>query len=81
VIIIAIAVGMAVIGFRVLGSGLSDPSVRVLITAVVYTGIWTMLSLLAIPLLYGIEIFGTLIYIALSLGYVIGVIEKISGVE
>lgn len=79
-IIIAIASGMAIIGFRFLASGLADSSVRVLITAVSYTGIWTMLSLLAVPLLNGIEIFGVLIYVALSLLYVIGVIEKISGV-
>lgn len=80
-IIVIIATATALLGIKVLGSGLSDESVRVLITTTVYASIWTILSLLAIPLISSIEIFGSLIYIILTIGYVIGVIEKISGVE
>jgi len=32
------------------------------------------------PLLLSIELFGTLIYTALTIGYTIGVVEKMSGV-
>ena len=79
-IIVVIATATALLGIQVLGSGLSDNSVRVLITVTIYASIWTILSLLAIPLFSGIELFGTLIYVALTVGYIIGVMEKISGV-
>ena len=78
-IIIALAMITSVIGLRVLGSGLSDASVRTLTIAIIYTSIWTVLSVLAYPLFAGIELFGVLIYVALTIVFVIGVIEKISG--
>lgn len=78
VILIAITVGIAFVGIKVLGSGLSDPSVRVIITATVYTGLWLVLSVLASSLIFSIEIFGNIIYVILTIIYVIGVIEKIS---
>ena len=80
VILVVIATASALLGIKVLGSGLSDDSVRVLITVTIYASIWTILSLLAIPLIYAIELFGTLLYVALTIGYVIGVMDKISGV-
>jgi len=80
-IIVIIATGTALLGIKILGSGLADPSVRVLITATIYSAIWILLSLLAIPLIHSIEHFGILLYVALTIGYIIGVIEKISGVE
>lgn len=79
-IIVVIATATALLGIQFLGSGLSDNSVRVLITVAIYASIWTILSLLAIPLIKGIEFFGTLIYVGLTIGYIIGVMEKISGV-
>ena len=78
VILIAITVGIAFVGIKVLGSGLSDPSVKVIITATVYTGLWLVLSVLASSLIFSIEIFGAIIYVVLTIIYVIGVIEKIS---
>lgn len=78
-IIIVIATVGAIVGIQVLASGLSPESVRVLIIAIAYTGIWTVLSFLALPLISSIEIFGSLIYVTLTIGYVIGVIEKVGG--
>lgn len=78
-IIIALAMVTSVIGLRILGSGLSDESVRTLTIAIIYTGIWTLLSVLAYPLFASIELFGVLIYVALTIVFVIGVIEKIAG--
>lgn len=80
-IILLIAIGIALLGIRFLGSGLSDQSVRILTISAIYSGIWIMLSLLATPLLLSIEIFGLLMYIGLSIGYILGVIEKLSGSE
>lgn len=78
-IIITLAMATSVIGLKVLGSGLSDASVRTLIIAITYTSIWSILSLLAFPLFASIEFFGLLLYISLTIFFVIGVIEKISG--
>lgn len=80
-IIIVIATLGALFGIQVLASGLSPESVRVLIIAVAYTGLWTVLSVLALPLISSIEIFGSLIYVVLTIGYVIGVIGKVGGNE
>ena len=77
-IIIIASVG-AIIGIQVLGSGLSPESVRVLIMAIAYTGLWTVLSVLSFPLITSIEIFGGLIYVVLTIGYVIGIIQKFGG--
>lgn len=77
--IIVIASVGAAIGIQVLASGLSSESVRVLIMAIAYTGIWTVLSILSLPLISSIDIFGPLIYVVLTLGYVIGIIQKFGG--
>ena len=79
IIIITIASAVALIGLKILGTGLSDESVRTIIIAISYTTIWSVLSALAIPLLYSIDVFGILIYVALTIVFVIGVIEKMSG--
>jgi len=80
VMIAVIAVAVMILGLRVLASGLSDSSVRIMGVAISYVGIWFFLSVLAMPLIIGIEIFGFVIYISLTLTYTIGVIEKMSGV-
>lgn len=66
-------------GVQVLGSGLNQSSVRIIILLTGYIGIWTTLSILSFSLINSIEIFGSVIYISLTLGYTIGVIKSISG--
>ena len=78
-IIIIIATVGALIGIQVLGSGLSSESVRVLIISIAYSGLWGVLSALSYSLIISIELFGSLIYIVLTIGFVIGIIEKIGG--
>jgi len=80
VLVSAVAVAVMLLGLRILGSGLSDDSIRILCVALSYIGIWMFLSVLAMPLLLSIELFGALIYTALTIGYTIGVVEKMSGV-
>jgi len=80
VMIAIIAVAVMILGLRVLASGLSDSSVRIMCVALSYVGIWFFLSVLAMPLMVSIEIFGFIIYISLTLLFTIGVIEKMSGV-
>lgn len=77
-IIILIAGVSIVIGLQVLGSGLSDTTVKILTILTAYGSLWIILSLLSMPLLFESQLFGLLIYTILTLIYVIGMIEKIS---
>ena len=67
-----------VAGIQILGSGLSDNSHRIIMICSIYIGVWAILSVIALPLIWAIELFGGLIYISLTLGYVFGIIQKIS---
>lgn len=75
IIIIAITI-VAVIGLRIFNSGLSDHSVKVISTGLLYGGIWLSLSVLGYGMLNSIEIFGSVIWVLLTLMYTIGVINK-----
>lgn len=82
-IVLLITVGLiaAGLGITVLGSGLSPASVRIMIMLTAFYGIWFTLSLIAFPLIIEIEIFGSIIYIGLTIGYSIGIIKKLAGSE
>lgn len=67
-------------GVNILGSGLSDNSVRTITIVAIFSGIWIILSVLIAPLIWSIEIFGSLIYILLTISYTIGVIQKVVNV-
>ena len=69
----------AITGISVVGSGLNPQSARIIILAIVYGGLWGLLSLLAYSLIVSIEVFGAVIYVAITIAYVIGVIQSISG--
>ncbi len=73
--IIIVALGT---GIQVLASGLSPATVRIFILITGYVGIWTALSVLVFSLIVSIEIFGSVIYITLTIAYVTGVVQKIS---
>ena len=77
--ILTTIIGIALItGIQVLASGLSPASVRVILLITAYTGAWAALSVLVFNLIVSIEIFGSVIYIILTVAYVVGVIQKIS---
>jgi len=79
VIFVVIIVIAAILGIQILASGLSPESIKFIMNAILYFGIWTLLSIPCFNLIISIEIFGTLIYISLTIAYVIGVIQKLSG--
>ena len=79
VIFVVIIVIAAILGIQILASGLSPESVKFIMNAVLYFAIWSLLSIPCFNLIISIEIFGTLIYICLTIAYVIGVIQKIAG--
>lgn len=76
-IIIALVALAAAIGIQVLGSGISEQSVRIIITIVGYGSIWAFFSVLSLNLIIAIEIYGTIIYLSISILYVVGVMRKI----
>lgn len=78
VIVVLIVLAIAV-GIQIIGSGLSPTSVRVIIIGTAYIGLWVLFSIIAEPLISSIEIFGALIYITLTMGYVYGVVQQFSG--
>lgn len=68
-----------IVGISFLGSGLNPASTKIIILALTYTGLWVLLSTLAYSLIVSIEIFGGVIYVSITIAYVIGVIQSISG--
>ena len=68
---------VAIFSFQVLGTGLSDVGVSTLRAGFFYGGVWGVLSVLTWDLVISIEIFGAIIYIVLTMLYVIGVFQKI----
>ena len=79
VAISAIVVGV-IGGIDVVGSGLSEHSVKLLSNSVLYFGLWGIFSSIAIPLILEIPMyFGVIIYTILTLMYVVGVISLSNG--
>lgn len=75
IIIIAITI-VAVIGLRIFDSGLSEHSIKVISTGLLYGGIWLSLSVLGYGMLNAIPVFGSILWVVLTLMYTIGVINK-----
>lgn len=67
---------VAIVGIKLFGSGLSDQTVRITTLVIVYSSIWTLLSIPAFPLITSIEVFGPLIYIVMTIGYAVGVVNN-----
>ena len=78
-IIITITTIATLVGGQFLGSGLSPASVRVIIMVAGYVGLWGVLSILVIDLIKSIAVFGSIIYITITLAYTIGVVQKVGG--
>lgn len=81
VIFIVIIVIAGILGIQILASGLSPESIRFIMNAILYFGLWSLLSVMASGLILSIEIFGTIIYLTLTIAYVIGVLQKQTGGE
>lgn len=77
--IIVIVVLASVVGINVVGSGLSDSSVRTITIGTAWGGMWLVFTVLSLPLMLSIEVFGVFIYVILTVLYVIGVYQKIGG--
>jgi len=79
IMFVAIGVLVGLLGFNVVGSGLSDTAIRVILWVTVHGAIWGLFSVLSMSLIVAIELYGSLIYIGLTGMYVFGVIQKLVG--
>ncbi|MGV9141364.1 MAG: hypothetical protein ACOC1X_00335 [Promethearchaeota archaeon] len=77
ILILAITVSV-ILGLNLFGFGLAESTVRTVTIAFVYGGLWASLSLLSYGAIESIPYFGGLLYLTLTFGYTIGVMEKIS---
>lgn len=67
------------LGITVVATGLSTEAVKIALYLTFYVGIWVLLSGFSENLIRSIDIFGALIYITLTIGYTIGVIQNMAG--
>ena len=78
-ILIATLIGIAgAVGISVVSTGLNPQSSRIIVLALVYGVLWWLLSIPAFGLISSIAIFGPIIYVFISVAYVIGCIQKIT---
>jgi len=78
-IIIGLTVVGGAIGFNLLGSGLNTASVKIIVLGAFYIVIWIFLSSISQPLIVEIEVFGTLLYLTITIWYAIGCIRQLAG--
>jgi len=77
ILIAALAIGIA-FGFKFVGSGFNDESQRMVFIAIMLMGLWAGLSLVGKDMLFN-SIFTIILYVALTLMYVIGVSQQLMG--
>lgn len=69
------------VGVKILGSGLSDVTVKTIILITGYAGVWGVLISLSLPLINLIGMFGLILNVALTILYVIGVVQSLGGLS
>lgn len=79
-IVVMIAIGL-VAGIQVLGSGLSDISVKIIYTSIFFYTLWALLSVFGLPSITVVPIVGWIFYFFLTLVYSVGVVGQINGAE
>lgn len=77
ILVAAIAVGI-LCGIRVLASGLSESAQQIIFPAVTYLAIWIVLSALSSSLLFGSGMMFSILWIVLTIVYIIGMVMEMS---
>lgn len=78
-IIIAVSIIGSIIGIRVLGSGLSETTIKILYNTIFFYGIWGLFSVYALEWFLLIPVVGWLFYGALTGILSFGIIQQING--
>jgi len=78
-IVIAVSIIASLIGIRVLGSGLSEMTVKILYNTIFFYGVWALFSVFALEWLLIIPIGGWIIYLILTGVLSFGIVQQING--
>jgi hypothetical protein len=77
-IVIAVSIIGSLIGIRVLGSGLSEMTVKILYNTIFFYGVWGLFSVFSLELLLLIPIGGWIIYLLLTGILSFGIVQQIN---
>lgn len=78
-IIIAVSVIVSLIGIRVLGSGLSEMTIKILYNTIFFYGIWALFSVFSLELLLLVPVGGWIVYCGLTGLLSFGIVRQING--
>lgn len=78
-IVIAVSVIGSLIGIRVLGSGLSETTVKILYNTIFFYGVWGLFSALSLQWFLIIPIGGWIVYFVLTGMLSFGIVQQING--
>jgi hypothetical protein len=79
IIIILLTSVIVVAGFRALGTGIGNFSLKAMYTLTAYIAVWGVFSVIGFPLISAIPYVGTIIYFVLTAMYCLGIIASASG--
>lgn len=78
-LITALIILAGIAGLKVFGSGISDISVGTIVKGTGFMALWAIFSVVAYPLITGVEIFGVILYLILTSCYAIGILGQVGG--
>jgi len=78
-VMMSIIVLGSIVGIRVMGSGILGISAEIIVKGAFYFALWGLFSIFAQPLISAIPIFGILIYLMLTIMYIIGFVQGLLG--
>lgn len=78
--LLVVIVGLsAIVGFKILGSGISEWSVSAILKGGMLISVWTIFSAISMKLIVGVPFFGAILYFLLTVAYAIGVLGSFGG--
>lgn len=78
IVLFAIFIGIGIIAsVNILGTGLSSYGAGIITKIAYYTAFWVIFSAFGLPLASAIPIFGSILYISLTIGYVWGAVQTL----
>lgn len=80
-LVVAVIALAAVVGLKIVGSGIGEFSSRTIVIATGFITLWGLFSILAIGGITSIPIIGTIFYFVLTGAYSIGVLDAVGGGE
>lgn len=78
ILVSALAVG-GIAGIRILGTGVSDLSQKLIIISIIFLGLYAIFSVLAYDLINTMGTYGWAIWLVLTIIFVLGVAQNITG--